>query len=501
MSEVKFKPNRTKAASAFDDVAEFGRALTGRSKTLGSFDQHFDGVGPVYVVRVPGRLDIMGGIADYSGSVVCEGLLGEAVVLGLQRRKDRQVRVYSVGLEAYDMQPRMDVSLGAFREAGRLVSYSAARNALSETAATAWGGYVAGCFYTLMREENAAFACGANIVLTSSIPPGSGISSSAAVEIATLHAINVAYDLGIDGLRLAHLGQTTENRVVGAPCGLMDQLATTLGKREHFLAIECQPDKILGAVRLPQGCAAVGINSRVRHSVGGSKYTDVRVATFMGHKIILSLMCERGQAGAKEDPTDGYLARITPKQFAAEFHDCLPSSIKGREFLDRYGDTCDSVTEVDPEKTYYVRSRASHPIHENARVREFLECLEEADRTGEEEPLIRAARLMYASHWSYRTRCGLDSVETNLLVKLVRNIGIAGGLYGAKITGGGSGGTVAVLGREDTIMDSVAQVVETYRQRMGVDPDVFSGTSPGALQFGHIEYAPASPITPRTGRP
>jgi len=488
---MKFKPKRTRLVFQFGDVREFARALTGKSRVFGSFDKHFEGVGPAYVVRVPARLDIMGGIADYSGSVVCEGLLGEAGVLGLQKRGDRRVRIHSVGLDAHGLTPTFDGSLEELSGRGRVVSYAAARRLFSRCDKSAWAGYIAGEFYTLMREARATFPCGADIVLASSIPLGAGISSSAAIEMATLHAINVAYGLGLDGLRLAHLGQKTENEVVGAPCGLMDQLATTLGKRGHFLAIECQPDRILGTVRLPKGCAAVGINSRVKHSVGGSKYTDVRVATFMGHKMILDLMRQRGEAGPSEDPMGGYLARITPKQFTRQFLSALPEKINGREFLDRYGDTCDRVTRVDPDKTYLVRSRASHPIYENARVKEFLRCLETAGATGEEAPLLRAGQLMYASHWSYRTRCGLDSAETNLLVGLVRSIGVRGGLYGAKITGGGSGGTVAVLGREGDIMASVDKVVAEYRRQTEIDAEVFSGSSPGALEFGCLEFAPA----------
>jgi L-arabinokinase len=270
----------------------------------------------------------------------------------------------------------------------------------------------------------------------------------------------------------------------------MDQLAITLGKRDHFLAIECQPDRILDKVRLPKGTAAVGINSKVQHAVIGSKYTDTRVATFMGHRIIMSLLWERGQAAERQDPMEGYVARITPKQFTEEFEGHLPSRITGRDFINRYGDTCDPATEVDAECTYHVRSCTSHPIHENARVKEFIECLKKADGTGGQKSLVRAGQLMYESHGSYRNRCGLDCPETNLLVELTRDIGLKGGVYGAKITGGGAGGTVAVLGREDIIMDSVDRIVDAYQSRTGIDPDVFAGTSPGMLEFGHLECVP-----------
>ena len=105
--------------------------------------------------------------------------------------------------------------------------------------------------------------------------------------------------------------------------------------------------------------------------------------------------------------------------------------------------------------------------------------------------MMGAGKLMYASLHSYGRWCGMGCRETDLLVRLVRELGPAHGLYGAKITGGGAGGTVAVLGREDMIMESVGKIVKTYRREKGIEADVFSGTSPGALEFGHLEYSPA----------
>ena len=93
--------------------------------------------------------------------------------------------------------------------------------------------------------------------------------------------------------------------------------------------------------------------------------------------------------------------------------------------------------------------------------------------------------MMYQSHDSY-TACGLGSNGTDELVRLVREIGIAGGLYGARITGGGSGGTVAVLGQRDEAPASLARVVEIYEQKTGYKPIVISGSSPGAGVFGHV---------------
>jgi L-arabinokinase len=95
---------------------------------------------------------------------------------------------------------------------------------------------------------------------------------------------------------------------------------------------------------------------------------------------------------------------------------------------------------------------------------------------------------MYAAHDSYAKNCSLSCPEVDFIVGQARKLGPRRGLYGAKITGGGSGGTVAILGRPDTLEDAIAEITEAYRIETGLTPDVFLGTSPGAFQFGHFHY-------------
>jgi L-arabinokinase len=157
----------------------------------------------------------------------------------------------------------------------------------------------------------------------------------------------------------------------------------------------------------------------------------------------------------------------------------LPASLPGDEFLARYGGTTDKVTRVDPRRTYAVRQPTAHPIHEHSRVRRFAELL--ATHPGD-AALREMGELMYASHASY-SACGLGSDGTDLLVEMVRQAGPAGGLFGAKITGGGSGGTVAILG-SSSAGPAVAEVARRYRDQTGREPYVFAGSSPGACALG-----------------
>ncbi len=151
----------------------------------------------------------------------------------------------------------------------------------------------------------------------------------------------------------------------------------------------------------------------------------------------------------------------------------------GDAFLARYGHTGDSVTTVQPGRRYRVSTPTAHPVYERQRAEEFRHLL---TNSPDEADCVRLGELMYASHASYG-QCGLGSPGTDRLVELVRREGTVSGLYGARITGGGSGGTVAVLGRRDAGA-AIARVVAAYERDTAYRPHVFAGSSPGVLAFG-----------------
>jgi galactokinase len=165
----------------------------------------------------------------------------------------------------------------------------------------------------------------------------------------------------------------------------------------------------------------------------------------------------------------------------------LPEQMKGRDFLDRYGGTIDSCTTIEPEVEYAVRHATDHHVLEARRVRRFVEFIESArqsDGAARASALNRAGHLMYASHQSYTMDAMLGAPECDLLVQLVREREHAG-LYGAKITGGGSGGTVAVLANVgDRAEAAIAEVMREYASRTGRPPEAYTGSSDGAWRIG-----------------
>jgi len=176
-----------------------------------------------------------------------------------------------------------------------------------------------------------------------------------------------------------------------------------------------------------------------------------------------------------------YWQKFNPEEFEFEYAAFVPARISGAEFLKVYGGITDRVTEVDPARDYPVLAATRHPVYENARVKSFAEILRGGQAVDQTRVL---GDLMYQSHESY-SQCGLGSDGTDRIVELVQR-SAGEDLYGAKITGGGSGGTVAVLSECDAAA-SIARIADRYSQLTGYRPYVFTGSSPGSVAFGHLK--------------
>ncbi|KAK9833328.1 hypothetical protein WJX81_006760, partial [Elliptochloris bilobata] len=495
----------------------------------------------VIVTRAPGRLDVMGGIADYSGALVLQQPLAEACHVAVQRHplgkqrlwrhmEARQrkggpqpaLRVVSFGADRANRGPAFDMDLPELLAAdGGPIAYADARAYFHADPAHSWAAYVAGALVVLMREKGATFPDGLSVLVHSAVPEGKGVSSSAAVEVAVMQALAVAHGIALTGRELAMLCQKVENHVVGAPCGVMDQMASALGEAGSLMALRCQPAEPLPPVALPPHLRLWGIDSGIRHSVGGLDFGTVRAAAFMGLRIMSGAAAKlaaqgslcapaKGRAPADEphNPVPlggGYLANVAPSEFAQLYEDALPAALTGCDFTAEYGRHWDAATQVREGTSYPVRRATAHPIHEDCRVRHFHRLLTSGPAPDAGEQLALLGELMFQSHASYG-RCGLGSEGTDRLVALVRAEAAAARaalaeppLYGAKITGGGSGGTVVVLGRAGPEGEAaLARVVAAYAEGTGgYSAQVFSGSSPGAARFGHLRLQRSAPPPPR----
>ena len=473
------------STDGFPDTVAF---LDWLNKLPPAWQSFFTADREMIVTRAPGRMDVMGGIADYSGALVLQLPTAVATHVALQRRPDRRVRIVSLAVEVGAPARTYEMGLEEFGTLAAPLAYEEACARFQRKPDLQWAAYVTGAFLVLLRERG--FVCdeGVNLLIRSRLPEGKGISSSAALEVAVMQALLAAYGIEVAPREVAFLCQTLENRVAGAPCGVMDQMTAMCGEADQLLALLCQPGELQEPVQLPVGLAVWGIDSGIRHAVSGNDYGTVRTAAFMGYRILAELAglkCESAETPGKvriEDPLwNGYLANLSAAGFEQTYAPFLPQRLTGADFLKQYQGITDPVTTVELARTYPIAAATRHPIYEQERVSLFAELL----RHWQDESNARLlGELMYASHASY-SACGLGSDGTDELVRLAREAGPAKGIFGAKITGGGSGGTVAFLGRPEAeeVVESIAHqyAVNTKREPLGI-----RGSSAGAAKFGFL---------------
>lgn len=436
----------------------------------------------------PGRLDVIGGIADYSGSLVLEMPIQEATRVTLASRPDLTIRIYSDNASAIGAKSLVEYDVDEIGAAIKGPSYAAFRNSIP--AGCEWSGYVAGCFLVLHKELGVPLA-GCDLYVQSDVPTAKGVSSSASLEVAAMCAIGEIIDAPLADNDIPVLCQKVENEVVGAPCGLMDQLTCYHGRNGELLPILCQPDDVRDGVPIPEGICFAGIDSGVRHAVSGASYGDVRTAAFMGYSLIAqhlgldpAAIHHARETGNRTDlPFEGYLANLGCERFAREFADLLPETMSGSEFLSSCGTTIDSVTEVNSGSLYGILPSTRHPVFEHERVTRFMELLKELESvsdgdTGRSIKLSLGA-LMVEAHESYNA-CGLGNHATDYIVSRVMDAGPERGVYGAKITGGGSGGTVCILCDNPHGIACVRSIAAEVSKAGDYEPFVFLGSSDGA---------------------
>lgn len=437
----------------------------------------------IFVARAPGRLDLMGGNVDYTGGMVFESTLCEATWAAVQLRDDDSIVLINPQMRERGWEDNVTFRVAA------LTDEEAVRRLVNSDPRIPWTAYVLGTFYWLKRQQAIS---GATVYIASDLPMNKGVSSSAAVEVAVMKAASMAYGRPLKGIELAESCQWTENVIAQSPCGVMDQATIVLGDEDFLLPLLCQPCCPYSPVRLPELIECRAIDSGVSHSVSGMECEIARAAAFMGYKAICdweNLSVVRDDTGRiprwKDARWNGYLSNVPPSLFRSRFENRLPETLSGADYLAAGRTHADVFTPVRPEAVYPVRAAARYAVEENQRIRLFIELASNIDlarNAAAESAFELMGELMYQSHYAY-TDCGLGCRQTDYLVDLVRAEGAASGLYGAKITGGGAGGTVAVLCRKGS-SEAFARVVERYVAYSGITPYMFEGSSPGADRYG-----------------
>ena len=366
-----------------------------KEQVLETFRKRYDAE-PTFLVRAPGRVNLIGEHTDYNDGFVLPLAIDRAVWIALRPREDSRVELYSA-----EFNKTRAFDLSGFGKGDGWLEY---------LKGTAWA--LQGAGYNLKGWEG---------VSSSDVPRGSGLSSSAALELATARAFAAVSDLSWDTARMAKLAQRAENEWVGVSCGVMDQLASAAGRASHALLIDCRSLDI-EAVPLPEDTAVVVMDTKTQRGLVDSAYNERR---------------EQCETAARAFGVDA-LRDVSMERFEAE------------------ADALDEVT----------RKRARHIISENARTLEAADAMKRGDAAA-------LGALMNQSHASLRDDFEVSSDALDAMVECAWGAPC----YGARMTGAGFGGCAVALVAKDKVDAFVDEVESCYAEKTGREAEIYVCTA------------------------
>ncbi|QIA65102.1 galactokinase [Vibrio astriarenae] len=356
------------------------------------------GYEPTHFIQAPGRVNLIGEHTDYNDGFVLPCAINYQTVVAAAKREDNIVRLVSVdydnATDEFDLTKEIEFQQDKM-----------------------WANYIRGVVKCL-QDSHFEFK-GFDLSVSGNVPQGAGLSSSAALEVVIGQTIKELYDLDITQAEIAINGQQAENEFVGCNCGIMDQMISAEGRKNHALLLDCRYLKTQ-AVSMPEDMSVVIINSNKKRGLVDSEYNTRRE------------QCEEA-------------ARI----FGVEaLRDVTIEQFKARE------------AELDP----MVAKRARHVITENDRTVEAAEALRKHD-------MKRMGELMAESHASMRDDFEITVPEIDTLVEIVKKV--VGDEGGVRMTGGGFGGCIVALVPPALVSDIKAAVEREYEAATGLKEDIY----------------------------
>ncbi|AJC65681.1 galactokinase [Dickeya zeae] len=371
--------------------------MTLSARTQAVFQQQF-GYPATLTVQAPGRVNLIGEHTDYNDGFVLPCAINYSTTISAAPRDDRQIRVIAVD---YDNQ-QDSFSLDA---------------PIDHHPQWQWANYVRGVIKHLKTRSD-AFG-GADLVISGNVPQGAGLSSSASLEVAVGKTIQALYQLPLDNVALALNGQEAENQFVGCNCGIMDQMISAQGQRNHALLIDCRSLETR-AVSMPDNVAVMIINSNVKRGLVDSEYNTRR---------------QQCEAAARYFQVKA-LRDVSEADFAAK---------------------AAGLDDV-------VARRARHIITENARTLAAADALTRGD-------LRQMGELMAASHASMRDDFEITVPPIDTLVEIVK--AVIGDEGGVRMTGGGFGGCIVALIPQQQVTAVQNAVMREYPAKTGLQPTCY----------------------------
>ena len=322
------------------DMAEIMRRLPDRSSC--------------YVAFAPGRLDVMGGLADYTGSLVLSMPLAAGVCVAVQRSTDGKLAIFPKVDASGDGREPFSIAVSRLAESDAASLASDVARSLDQAEHSEATRTIVGAVAESIRSALVpALDGGLSIAFGSELLAGRDNGNAAALAAATITAMAEACQSKLNLADAAAVCQRVENDWLGKPVGIGDAVCALGGAPNAISAVRCETCSPQGSVELSNGFVVLGIDCRADRPGEMQKYEYVRTAAFMGRALIETIIRHDGGDAA----WNGCLSHVSMADYVHRFRDRLPTSLKGSEFLKRFGETGDPLTRVNPDHSYKIRSR------------------------------------------------------------------------------------------------------------------------------------------------
>ena len=377
-----------------------------KKKLFDKFTELFGSADGARFYFSPGRVNLIGEHTDYNGGHVFPCALTIGTYGAARRRDDRLIHFYSMNLDRFGV---VEVSLDD-------LSFNSKYN---------WANYPLGVVWAF-AEKGYTLDCGFDMVIWGNIPNGSGLSSSASLEVLTGVILTDLFDISsLSMTDLALIGQYSENNFNGCNCGIMDQFAVAMGKKDNAIFLDTSTLKFEYAPIELKDARIIITNSKVKHSLVDSAYNDRRQE------------CADALAALQKDLDIKSLGELSPEEFEAN---------KGL------------IT--DPVQL----KRAKHAVYENQRTIDAVASLRAGD-------IVRFGKLMNQSHISLRDDYAVSCEEIDILVDLAWKIP---GVIGSRITGGGFGGCTVSIVKSNSVDTFIESIGKAYKEKVGHEAEFYT---------------------------
>ena len=375
-----------------------------KETVLKKFEELFGDIKDVNVYFAPGRVNMIGEHTDYNGGHVFPCALTIGTYAAARKREDDKLRFYSMNFDKLGVIESSIQDLKPDKEAY-------------------WTNYPKGVMWAF-EKRGFKMPCGLDIVLNGNIPNGSGLSSSASLEVLTGYLLRDLFGFEVTNVDLALIGQYSENNFNGMNCGIMDQFASAMGKKDNAIFLDTADLSFEYAPLVLEGAKIIVTNSKVKHSLVDSEYNVRRSEC---EKALEELQTVIGING---------LGDLSEEQFE-QYKTAIKDEVRVR--------------------------RAKHAVYENQRTIRAVEALKKND-------LALFGRLMNESHVSLRDDYQVSCDEIDVLGEEAWKVP---GVIGSRITGGGFGGCTVSIVKDEAVEEFQEKVGAAYRERVGKEADFY----------------------------